>query len=233
MQWLVVGTAGVSQVFHLFDAYVTEKSGGFVAPEIPHKYIRVLSDGSLTWTLNNGTFVSRDTLTGGFRVLESNFGGKFFSGGITFKARHGATGIEFVFTAPSAFQAHHKVELFIDVGWANAGQDASTRRIDIWGNSDPITGVEKTVDGAIMTVNVLYTTLAISKTDQIGFSVGIWNSAVSDWDGWGYGAAPFAAAYEAAYGNTFIAPEHANRYIRLLSDDSLSFTLANFSYYHA
>ncbi|HOJ44773.1 MAG TPA: carboxypeptidase-like regulatory domain-containing protein [Bacilli bacterium] len=227
--WDGWGLSGVPFV----AAYEAEKGGGFVAPEIPHKYIRVLSNGALTWTLNDGSFVSRDTLTGGYRVLESNFGGKFFSGGISFKARHGATGIEFVFTAPVNFETHHKIELFIDTGWANAGQDASTRRIDIWANSDVIAGVEKNVDGAVISVNVLYTTLDISATDQIGFSVGIWNQSAVDWDGWGYGGAPFATAYETAYGNTFIAPEHANRYIRLLSDDSLTFTLANFSFYHA
>lgn len=213
--------------------YVAEKAGGFVAPEIPHKYIRVLSNGALTWTHNDGSFASRDTLVDGFRVLESNFGAKFFTGGISFKTRHGATGIEFVFTAPVNFETHHKLELFIDTGMANLGQNASTRRIDIWANEDAITGVEKTVEGAVISVNVLYTTLQISPTDQIGFSVGIWNESVLDWDGFGYGNMPFAAAYQSAYATTFIAPEHANRYIRLYSDNSLGFTLADFSFYHA
>jgi len=227
--WDGWGLSGVPFV----AAYEAEKGNGFVAPEIPHKYIRVLSDGSLTWTLNDGSFVSRDTLVSDYRVLESKFGTKFFSAGIEFKARHGATGIEFVFTAPSDFLAVQKIELFIDTGWANLGQDASTRRIDIWANSDPITGVEKTVVGAVISVNVLYETLGISATDQIGFSVGIWDDGIKDWDGWGYGAGAISSAYEAAYGNSFIAPENANRYIRLLSDDSLSFTLSDFSYYHA
>ncbi|HAK05613.1 MAG TPA: hypothetical protein DCM23_02780 [Firmicutes bacterium] len=227
--WDGWGLSGVPFV----TAYETEKGGGFVAPEIPHKYIRVLSDGSLTWTLNDGSFVSRDTLVSDYRVLENKFGLKFFGSGIEFKARHGATGIEFVFTAPSDFLTVQKLELFIDTGWANLGQNASTRRIDIWANSDPITGVEKTVDGAVISVNVLYETLGISATDQIGFSVGIWDDGIKDWDGWGYGDGAISAAYNTAYAGTFIAPENANRYIRLLSDDSLSFTLSDFSYYHA
>lgn len=214
--------------------YNTEKGGGFVAPEIPHKYIRVLANGTLTWTTNDGKLVSRDTLTEGYRVLENTFGGKFFTGGIATKVRHSATGIEFVFTAPVNFETHHKLEVFIDTGMANLGQDASTRRIDVWANMvDTIEGVEKTLIGSSLTINILYTTLGISPTDQIGFSLGIWNESALDWDGFGYGDAPFAAAYTTAYGNTFIAPEHANRYVRLLSDDSLTFTLADFSFYHA
>lgn len=214
-------------------AYALEHGSGFVAPEIPLRYVRILSNGAATYTDKNGKFVSRDTLDAdGYRVLESNFGGKFYTGGIATKVRHGATGFEFVFTAPEAWAGAKKIELFIDQGLPNAGQDASTRRIDVWVNGTaPVNGVEYTVDGAVLTINVLYDWHGISHTDQIGFTMGIWNEDAKDWDGWGYGAAPFAAAYEAEYGGTFIAPEQAYRYIRLLSDDSLTFTKANLEFY--
>lgn len=214
-----------------FAADYVAEHGGFVAPETPYKYIRVLSNGALTWTKADGSLVSRDTLVDGYRVLEGKFGQKFFAAGIEIKVRHGADGVEFVFTAPEELTASHKIELFIDTGLANAGQDATTRRIDLWANSDPVEGVIKEHVGAVLSANVLYETLGINKGDQIGFAVGIWSQTAGDWDGFGFGSFQYAAEYEAEYGATFIAPEHANRYIRLLPDNSLTFTRADLSFY--
>ncbi len=173
--------------------------------------------------------------TDGYRVLETNFStDKFYNPtGIATKVRHGATGIEFVFTGPTALSGARKIEVFIDLGLPNAGQTAPWHRLDLWfDNNTSVEGLfNYTISGDTLNLTVLYTGLGISPTDQIGFSLGLWNDAVGDWDGWGYAGAPFATAYEAEYGNTFIQPENANRYVRLLSDDSLTFTKADLTFY--
>ncbi|TAH56853.1 MAG: hypothetical protein EWM49_05110 [Bacillota bacterium] len=220
-----------------FDAaYQTEHGETYISPAIPNRYVRVLANGALTWTKKDNKLVPLEALdTDGYRVLETNFStGKFYDPtGIATKVRHGATGIEFVFTGPVALTGARKIEVFIDLGLPNAGQTAPWHRLDLWfDNNTSVEGLfNYTISGDTLNLNVLYTGLGISPTDQIGFSLGLWNDTVGDWDGWGYAGAPFATAYEAEYGNTFIQPENANRYVRLLSDDSLTFTKADLTFY--
>ncbi|OQC11013.1 MAG: hypothetical protein BWX74_00415 [Tenericutes bacterium ADurb.Bin087] len=223
------------------DAYKAEHGSTYANPSSPNCYVRVLANAAFTWTKKDNKLVPLETLdTDGYRVIESTFGGGRFNGGIATKVRHGATGIEFVFTGQYDLTGNKVIELFIDLGLPNTGQTPPWFRLDLkfdgtTSNADLYT---YSISGKTLTATVLYTGLGISPTDQIGFTFGMLNNDGGNgsigWDGFGWWKDPATAtmiAYNTEYGNTFIQPENANRYLRLLSDDSITFTKADLTFY--
>ena len=142
----------------------------------------------------------------------------------------GFEGINFVFMTEHEVSDGSKIELFIDTKHSFSGRDYSDYRLDI--SADGSVFIENYGNGTnnisstsgikinpylkettyYIEVLVPYSFLDITSDEVIGVSFGMFDSKISDWDGWAFAQTGF---------EDYVAPEFSDKYCRIGVDNIL------------
>lgn len=194
-------------------AYNVEYGTNFIAPEQSRRYVRLLGDGTITFTKADGAIwvyvppvqsnlsdIDLTALT--YRSFNSTFGGSQVTGGVTpHVSRTSKLALAVKFTTTQSSWSAYTIEFFLDTGSATAARtDGTTWRFNVFGNGNVATitsfggtafsnaETKTTVDGQNLYFAVSYDALGISNTDQFGVTFG---AMAGGWDGWGLSGVPF------------------------------------------